>query len=108
MSKELFTVRWMGTGDRRWSHPVTICTGSHASYSDRTQMPCYNMSLYADTWMCDKMLRATLHGMSTGFGQSSILFFLYKLMCVFVADRYLELLSFNSSDKLMSLTSSLL
>lgn len=27
MSKELFTGRWMGTGDTRWSHPVTICTG---------------------------------------------------------------------------------
>lgn len=27
VSKELFTGRWMGTGDMRWSHPVTICTG---------------------------------------------------------------------------------
>lgn len=27
VSKELFTGRWMGTGDTRWSHPVTICTG---------------------------------------------------------------------------------
>lgn len=27
VSKEPFTGRWMGTGDLRWSHPVTICTG---------------------------------------------------------------------------------
>lgn len=27
VSKELFTVRWMGTGDTGRSHPVTICTG---------------------------------------------------------------------------------
>lgn len=27
VSKELFTGGWMGTGDTRWSHPVTICTG---------------------------------------------------------------------------------
>ena len=27
VSKELFSGRWMGTGDTRWSHPVTICTG---------------------------------------------------------------------------------
>lgn len=27
VSKELFTGRWMATGDRSWSHPVTICTG---------------------------------------------------------------------------------
>lgn len=27
VSKELFTGGWMGTGDMRWSHPVTICTG---------------------------------------------------------------------------------
>lgn len=27
VSKDLFTGRWMGTGDMSWSHPVTICTG---------------------------------------------------------------------------------
>lgn len=56
-------------GNRRYE-VVTSCDhlhGSHASYSDRTQMLGHNMSLYADIWTRDKMFSATVHGMSSGF-----------------------------------------
>ncbi len=48
-------------GNRRYE-VVTSCDhlhGSHASYSDRTQMLGHNTSLYADIWMRDKMFSAT-------------------------------------------------
>lgn len=68
-------------GNRRYEM-VTSCDhlhGSHASYSDRTQMLGYNMSLYADIWMRDKMFNATVHGMSSGFKLASVL---YRFICV--------------------------
>lgn len=67
VSKEPFSGGWMGTGDTWWSHPVTICTGSHASYLDRTQMLRRTRTRRADIWRRDKMLNAAVHGMSSGF-----------------------------------------
>lgn len=56
-------------GNRRYE-VVTSCDhlhGSHASYSDRTQMLGHNTRLYADIWTRDKMFSATVHEMSSGF-----------------------------------------
>lgn len=69
-------------GNRRYE-VVTSCDhlhGSHASYSDRTQMLGYNMSLYADIWMRDKMFSAPVHGMSSGCWRAGAL---YKFICDF-------------------------
>lgn len=58
VSKELFSGRWMGTGDMRWSHPVTICTGVMLVIQN-TQMHGHNMTLYADIWTRDKIFRCS-------------------------------------------------
>lgn len=49
-------------GNRRYE-VVTSCDhlhGSHASYSDRTQMLGNNVRLYADIWMHDQMVHTTV------------------------------------------------
>lgn len=49
-------------GNRRYE-VVTSCDhlhGSHASYSDWTQMPGHNVSFYADIWTHDKVFRAKI------------------------------------------------
>lgn len=55
-------IYWEMDGNRRYE-VVTSCDhlhGSHASYSDQTQMPGHNVSFYADIWTHDTMFHATI------------------------------------------------
>lgn len=80
VSKELFTERWMGTGDMRWSHPVTICMGVMLAIQIGHRCSGLTRASMQIFWCgTTEMVSATVHEMSSGFMTCQI--FLHVHLC---------------------------
>lgn len=70
VSKEPFSSGWMGTGDTRCSHPVTICTGVTLFTRIGHRRSSGTQASAAEFWTRDELANATLCGKHERIGDN--------------------------------------